>query len=263
MRKKVLIILVTLMALFLTVPLALADGETGAENSLEVNLQILAINDFHGNIATSSGSFGGTGRADFLSANLQTAEEGAVGNSIFVSAGDLIGASPLISALFHDEPTIEAMNLMGREINAVGHHEFDEGPAELLRMQNGGSHPVDGDLDGDPFLGADFEFLAANVVVDETGETIFPPYTIRNFQGVKVAFIGLTLEGQPSIVIPSGEAIVVLLHEGGFSGGGRTTAAMDYPDPSPRSSRSSTMRWTWLSPGIPTTSSSARSTASG
>jgi 5'-nucleotidase len=210
-----------------------------------VDLQILAINDFHGNIATTSGSFGVTGRADFLAANIRAAEEAAPGNSIFVSAGDLIGASPLISALFHDEPTIEAMNLMGLAINAVGNHEFDEGPAELLRMQHGGSHPEDGDLDGDPFLGADFEFLAANVVVDETGETIFPPYTIRNYQGVKVAFIGMTLEGTPTIVTPSGvegltfndeaetvnalvpqlqqnniEAIVVLLHEGGRSNGG-------------------------------------------
>jgi len=245
MRKKVSIILVTLLALFLIVPLALANEGKGAEKSREVDLQILAINDFHGNIATSSGSFGGTGRADFLSANIAAAEAGA-DNSIFVSAGDLIGASPLISALFHDEPTIEAMNLMGLDINAVGNHEFDEGAAELLRMQYGGSHPVDGDLDGDPFLGADFEFLAANVVVDETGETIFPPYTIRNYQGVKVAFIGMTLEGTPTIVTPSGvagltfhdeaetvnalvpmlqqnniESIVVLLHEGGFSPGGQ------------------------------------------
>jgi len=245
MRKKVSIILVTLLALFLIVPLALANEGKGADNSREVDLQILAINDFHGNIATSSGSFGGTGRADFLSANIAAAEAGA-DNSIFVSAGDLIGASPLISALFHDEPTIEAMNLMGLDINAVGNHEFDEGAGELLRMQYGGSHPVDGDLDGDPFLGADFEFLAANVVVDETGETIFPPYTIRNYQGVKVAFIGMTLEGTPTIVTPSGvagltfhdeaetvnalvpmlqqnniESIVVLLHEGGFSPGGQ------------------------------------------
>ena len=220
-----------------------ANGQ-GAKNSKEVHLQILAINDFHGNIATSSGSFGGTGRADYLSTNIQAAEERAE-HSIFVSAGDLIGASPLISALFHDEPTIEAMNLIGLDINAVGNHEFDEGPAELLRMQNGGSHPVDGDLDGDPFLGADFEFLAANVVVDETGETLFPAYSIRNYQGVKVAFIGMTLEGTPSIVTPSGvegltfqdeidtvnalvpqlqhnniQSIVVLLHEGGRSDGG-------------------------------------------
>jgi 5'-nucleotidase len=211
----------------------------------QVNLQILAINDFHGNIATSSGSFGGTGRADYLAANIQAAEEG-VDNSIFVSAGDLIGASPLISALFHDEPTIEAMNLSGLDINAVGHHEFDDGIAELLRMQNGGAHPFDGDLDGDPFLGADFEFLAANVVVDATGETLFAPYSIRSFQGIEVAFIGMTLDETPAIVSPSSvaglsfedevdtvnalvselqlkniEAIVVLLHEGGQSFGGQ------------------------------------------
>ena len=113
-----------------------------------MNLQILAINDFHGNIATTSGAFGGVGRAGFLAANMRAAEAEA-DNSITVSAGDLIGASPLISALFHDEPTIEAMNLIGLDINGVGNHEFDEGPEELLRMQNGGSHPIDGDLDGD------------------------------------------------------------------------------------------------------------------
>ena len=218
----------------------------GAERSREVDLQILAINDFHGNIATSSGSFGGTGRADFLATNIAAAEAAAPGHSIFVSAGDLIGASPLISALFHDEPTIEAMNLMGLDINGVGNHEFDEGPDELLRMAYGGSHPVDGDLDGDGFGGADFEFLSANVVVDDSGETLFAPYTIRDYDGVKVAFIGMTLEGTPTIVTPSGvagltfndeaetvnalvpqlqqnniEAIVVLLHEGGSSDGGQ------------------------------------------
>ena len=117
-----------------------------------VDLQILAINDFHGNIATTSSAFGGVGRADYLSANMATAEADAE-NSIIVSAGDLIGASPLISALFHDEPTIEAMNLIGLDINGVGNHEFDEGGDELLRMQNGGCHPVDGDLDGDGFAG--------------------------------------------------------------------------------------------------------------
>jgi len=223
-----------------------ANNGRGAENSREVQLQILAINDFHGNIATTSGSFGGVGRADFLAANMRAAEADA-DNSIIVSAGDLIGASPLISALFHDEPTIEAMNLIGLDINGVGNHEFDEGAAELLRMQYGGSHPVDGDLDGDGFAGADFEFLAANVVVDATGETVFPAYTVKNYQGVKVAFIGMTLEGTPSIVTPSGvagltfmdevdtvnalipqlqqnniEAIVVLMHQGGFAseGGG-------------------------------------------
>ena len=213
------------------------------EEPSDVQLRILAINDLHGNIATSSDSFGGVGRADYLSAHIEAARA-EVDNSVFVSAGDLIGASPLISALFHDEPTIEAMNLMGLDLNAVGNHEFDEGSAELLRMQHGGPHPVDGDRDGDPFDGADFEILAANVVVDATGETIFPPYAVRDYQGVRVAFIGVTLEGTPGIVTRSGvagltfrdeaetvnalvprlreegiEAIVVLLHEGGFSDG--------------------------------------------
>jgi 5'-nucleotidase len=224
------------------------DIEPGSEvlPPAPVRLQILAINDFHGNIATTSSAFGGVGRADYLSANMATAELQAE-NSIIVSAGDLVGASPLISALFHDEPTIEAMNLIGLEINGVGNHEFDEGGDELLRLQNGGSHPIDGDLDGDGFLGAEFEFLAANVTVEATGDTIFAPYTIKEYEGVEVAFIGMTLEGTPSIVTPAGvagltfndevetvnalvpeiqamgiEAIVVLMHEGGVAseGGG-------------------------------------------
>jgi 5'-nucleotidase len=247
MKQKWLYITFILLLSVVLASTAMAGDDNngvGDENSPEVHLQILAINDFHGNIATSSGSFGGVGRADYLATNMR-AREAEADNSIIVSAGDLIGASPLVSALFHDEPTIEAMNLIGLDINGVGNHEFDEGPAELLRMAYGGSHPVDGDLDGDGFAGADFDFLAANVVVDETGETIFPAYTIRNYQGVKVAFIGMTLEGTPSIVTPSGvagltfndeavtvnalvpmlqknniESIVVLLHEGGSSNGG-------------------------------------------
>ncbi len=132
------------------------------------------------------------------------------------------------------------MNEIGLDLNAVGNHEFDEGTTELLRMQDGGCHPVDGCLDGDDFAGADFEFLAANVVNQSTGNTLFPPYSIENFNGAKVAFIGMTLEGTPTIVSPSGvagfdfldeadtvnalvpeltrrgvEAIVVLIHEGG------------------------------------------------
>jgi 5'-nucleotidase len=230
---------------------------------MEVELQVLAINDFHGNIATTSGSFVGgagredVGRADYLAANMRANQVG-VANSITVSAGDLVGASPLISALFHDEPTIEAMNLIGVEINGVGNHEFDEGGAELLRLQNGGSHPVDGDLDGDPFGGADFEFLAANVVVTGTGETLFAPYTVKEYQGIPVAFIGMTLEGTPSIVTPAGvagltfkdevetvnalipeiraqgiESIVVLMHQGGFvdagTDGGDTCGTLSGP----------------------------------
>ena len=211
----------------------------------EIPLRILALNDFHGNIATSSDSFGGVGRADYLAANIEAARA-EVENSAFVSAGDLIGGSPLISALFYDEPTVEAMNLMGLDFNGVGNHEFDEGLAELRRMQHGGPHPIEGDLDGDPFGGAEFEFLAANVIDDATGDTVFPPYAVRHYEDVGVAFIGLTLQGTPSIVsqwavegltfldeaetvnalVPGLraegiEAIVVLLHEGGRSDGGQ------------------------------------------
>ena len=210
----------------------------------DVPLRILAINDLHGHIATTSSAFGGVGRVDYLAANVAAARA-EYENSVFVSAGDLIGGSPLISALFHDEPTIEAMNMMGLEINSVGNHEFDDGLEELVRMQEGGAHPTDGDLDGTPFDGADFEFLAANVIDDGSGNTVFSPYAIREYEGVSVAFIGLTLEGTANIVARSSvegltflneaetinglipelrnegiEAIVVLLHQGGFSDGG-------------------------------------------
>jgi len=247
-RRSRLVVAVVVMALVGAVMAAPVGAQDVPDDkkSKQVELQILALNDFHGNINTLSSSFGGTGGAQNLATNIAAAEAG-VRNSIFVSAGDLIGASPLISALFHDEPTIEVMNEIGLDINGVGNHEFDEGPAELLRMQKGGTHPVDGNLDGDRFRGAKFRFLSANVTVDATGKTLFPAYTTKNYQGVKVAFIGLTLEGTPSIVTPSGvagltfhdeaetvnsivrqlrrktniESFVILLHEGGISDGGQ------------------------------------------
>ena len=142
-RLLIVLAVVAMVGALMAAPVGATDiPGKGSEKAPEVNLQILAINEFHGNIATTSGSFGGVGRVDFLATNLRAAEAEA-DNSIIVSAGDLIGASPLISALFHDEPTIEAMNLIGLDINGVGNHEFDEGSAELLRMQFGGSHPVE------------------------------------------------------------------------------------------------------------------------
>ncbi len=218
-----------------------------------VSVQLLAFNDFHGNLEPPAGSSGRIGTVDAGGAEFFATHMAALRamnpNTAVVSAGDLIGASPLLSGLFHDEPTIESANLFGLDLNAVGNHEFDEGVTELLRMQRGGCHPVDGCQDGTDFLGADFKFLAANVKYNETadrkvGKTIFPPYKIKTFQGVKVAFVGMTLEGTPEIVSPSGistvdfldeadtvnalvpklkkkgaETIVVLIHEGGFPTG--------------------------------------------
>lgn len=241
--KKPIVVVLVLALLLSTVSIVLA-APPGT-----VDVQILAVNDFHGNLEPPAGSSGriGTinaGGVEYLATHIASLRA-TNPNTVVVSAGDMIGASPLLSALFHDEPTIEAFNLIGLDYNAVGNHEFDEGAEELLRMQYGGSHPIDGDLDGDPFYGADFRYLAANVVWEHNGKTLFPAYKMRSFAGAKVAFIGMTLEGTPTIVTPSGvagldfldeadtvnalvpelkkkgiETIVVLIHEGGFPTGG-------------------------------------------
>ena len=183
----------------------------------DTKVQLLAINDFHGNLQPPTGS---SGRIQIGPGATNTVNAGGVEylatwikqlrtqntNTITVGAGDLIGASPLISGLFHDEPTIEAMNSLGLDVTGVGNHEFDEGLQELLRMQNGGCHPVDGCQDGDPFGGALFRYLAANVFYAGTNTTILPPYKVVKVDNAKIAFLGLTLEGTPQIVTPAGVA---------------------------------------------------------
>ncbi len=223
-------------------------------------MRVIAFNDFHGNIDGANLNFTSpqddipprtpAGGVDYMAGLVRQLKAGAP-NNVVVSAGDLIGASPLNSALFHDELTIETMNRLGLEFNAVGNHEFDEGREELLRMQNGGCHPVDanscqGNSVGTPypFEGAKFDFLAANVTETVSGKTLFPAYRVKNFNGNRVAFIGMRLESTPTIVTPSGisglvfkdeadtanqligslkrrgiNAVVVLLHEGGLAPG--------------------------------------------
>src|SRR5450755_1198957 len=156
-----------------------------------VELRILAINDFHGNLRPPSGGIAIADPADATKkiavpaggvehmATLVGQLRAGAKNSIFVAAGDLIGASPFLSAMFHDEPTIEALSMMGLEVAAVGNHEFDEGKIELLRMQNGGCHPVDTCLGPHPFLGARFHYLAASTIEKSTGKTVFPPDEIK------------------------------------------------------------------------------------
>ena len=153
----------------------------------------------------------------------------------------MVGASPLLSGLFHDEPTIEALNKLDLDVTTVGNHEFDEGATELARLQNGGCHPTDGCYEkGKKFKGADFPYLAANVTDEKTGKPILKPYTVWKKNGVKIGFIGVTLEGTPNIVTAEGvkglkfhdeietinkyakeldeqgvKSIVALIHEGG------------------------------------------------
>ena len=244
---------------------AVADGRTSPTsdsaraakkaNPHETRLQLLAINDFHGQLepvptTSSSGKVGSTpaGGVAYLAPHELRVEQPMGGSSMTVAAGDLIGASPLLSAAFHDEPTIEAMNLLGLEVSSVGNHEFDEGWHELKRMRRGGclddgdgANNQDSCPGGKSFAGADFNYLSANVKKTSNGKTLFRPYTIRKVDGKKVGFIGMTLQDTPNIVTRSGveglrftdevktanrlvpklekkgvKAIVVLLHEGGY-----------------------------------------------
>ncbi|MEU3372895.1 bifunctional metallophosphatase/5'-nucleotidase [Streptomyces sp. NPDC006660] len=220
-----------------------------------VDVQLLSFNDLHGNLEPPAGSAGtvterqadGTtksvpaGGMEYLAGSLRAARAGHP-YSITAAGGDMIGASPLLSGLFHDEPTIEALNKLKLDVTAVGNHEFDEGATELARMQNGGCHPTDGCYEkGRKFPGADFPYLAANVTSEKTGRPILKPYTVWEKNGVKIGFIGVTLEGTPNVVTAAGvkglkfadeietinkyakeldrqgvKSIVALIHEGGM-----------------------------------------------
>jgi 5'-nucleotidase len=240
------------------------DADTGPA-AAPFTVKVIGFNDYHGTLQ-SPGTFGANtavpaaqrpavGGADYLAgwvAKLKAANP----NNVVVGAGDFIGASPLISSLFSDEPAVETLNRIGVEFNAVGNHEFDRGATELLRLQNGGCHTVAGAADPNsckgtavgtptPFEGAKFQWLSANVVSTATGQTLLPAYGVKTFNGVKVAFIGMTLMATPTIVTPTGvaglafrdeaatvnalipqlraqgiESVVVLVHQGGFQGAG-------------------------------------------
>jgi 5'-nucleotidase len=219
-------------------------------------VQILAINDFHGNLEPPKMSIeapgpGGmpvkvpAGGVAHLATAAKMLREGHR-NTITVSAGDIIGASPFVSAQYLDEPSIDAMNLVGIELNTVGNHEFDKGIRELKRMQQGGCDKYTSRQPCalEPFAGAHFPFLAANVFTAD-GTTLFPATAIRQLGPVKIGFIGMTLKETGTIVTPAGvagvtfadeattanalvpqlkaqgaDAIVILLHQGGATTGG-------------------------------------------
>lgn len=196
-----------IMRFFKLLPIVLALTAAGCttkpadDTANRVDVRVLALNDFHGALkAPGPNQPGGIEHMATLLKELKQENP----NNIVVAAGDMIGASPLLSSMFHDEPSIEALSLAGLEATSVGNHEFDKGKDELLRKQNGGCHPVTGCQGPTPFKGAEFQYLSANVTVDKTGKTLFPEYVIKEFDGIPVAFIGLTLEGTPAIVTPQG-----------------------------------------------------------
>lgn len=265
--------LVTVGALVAAMPSAGAAGDEFVSQSTNgkgwgrmVDVQLLSFNDLHGTLEPPSGSSGqvtrlkedGTtekvdaGGVEYLATHLRDAREGNR-YSITAGAGDLIGASPMLSGLFHDEPTIGALNALDLDVTSVGNHEFDEGARELARMQNGGCHPTAGCyVDGKPFGGADFPYLAANVTDEKTGKPLLDPTFIWEKDGVRIGFIGVTLEGTPNVVTAEGvkglkfgdevetinkytkilerkgvKSIVALIHEGGMPASGAVNYTCD------------------------------------
>ena len=228
-----------------------------------VTLRIIAINDFHGHLEPADNAIAvpdptnpattvllRSGGAAFLATRINQLKAEQP-RHVVVSSGDLVGASPLTSALFHDEPTIEVMNAIGLDVSALGNHEFDRGVAHLLRLENGGCQrpPIAGrqtcaSVDG-KFFGARFSFLAANVLSRDNEQPIVAPTWIKNVDDVRVGFIGAVTRSTPGIVVPGGvagvrfvaeasalnqyakelqtqgvQAIVAVVHEGGDADGG-------------------------------------------
>lgn len=241
-------------SLFLAAPAA------WCQNPAQV--RIIAINDFHGHLEPGNNVVQvpdpldaaksvplRSGGAAYVATRIRQLQAEQPHN-VLVSTGDLIGASPLISGLFLDEPTIEVMNAIGIDVNAVGNHEFDRGTRELLRIVDGGCRT---DATGDrvscaspthTYPGARFPFIAANVQ-DREGKPLFASTVVRSVDGVKVGFIGAVTRSTPGIVQLSGiaglrfsgeaqainaaaahlrrqgvQAIVALIHEGGDTDGG-------------------------------------------
>jgi 5'-nucleotidase len=227
------------------VAIAIAPHATSAQS---VSVKLVAFNDLHGHLQSPGKLASGAGQSavsvggiDYLAAYV--AQRISLNpNHVVVAAGDLIGASPLISAAYHDEATIEALNRLGLDFSSVGNHEFDAGQPELLRKQSGGCFAAGTRtcLEHGAFPGARFQYLAANVVSTRTGKTLFPPYAIKRFGGVRIAFVGVVLRTTPNIVLPRSvvglefrdeadsvnalvpqlqakgiHAIVVLIHQGG------------------------------------------------
>lgn len=239
-------------ALVLGVALLLSGCASAPVRPLEINL--VALNDFHGNLEPSKYTYtppGTTqprtiqaGGIDVLKGALDTFRKDDP-DLLFVAAGDLVGASPAASSMFADEPSIEALNRMGLVASSLGNHEFDQGPKELLRQQHGGCdspRPAKACRLSPDFKGAGFTYLASNVVDAQTGKNLVPGWRIVDVKGVKVGLIGAVLHDLASVTIASSikglaindeaasinavlpalraqgaQVFVVLIHEGGFA----------------------------------------------
>src|SRR3954469_3850610 len=236
----------TLLALLAALALAATPAQAH-QTHRAVDLQVLGVNALHGNLEPTPVSGRPAGGVAYLGSYLAAAKAADPRGTIIAHAGDAVGASPLISSWFHDEPTIEATNLMNFDVGTLGNHEFDEGGTEMLRLIRGG-HREDGkqfkdgtDTSDPDFPGADYPYVSANVTYVDSGRYVLPPFTILHREGIPVGVIGVTTTETPSIVVPDAVApfafgdisdavnkqvrilhrlgvhtIVVLAHAGGF-----------------------------------------------
>jgi 5'-nucleotidase len=202
--------LTTLIAAAAVVTAGLAGSPAVAAPGTTTDVRLIAFNDLHGNLQPPAGSSGrvtlpdgstvNAGGAAYLATHVKQLRS-QVRNSVVLSGGDNVGASPLDSALFHDEPTVDLLNDLGVAATAVGNHELDEGYRELQRMQLGGCHPTDGCVFRPQYKGAHFPILGANVTFDN-GLPALLPFTVTVSGGVPVGVIGVTLKGLPLVVTP-------------------------------------------------------------
>ena len=162
-------------------------------------IRLLGVNDLHGYLEKTKES---AGAAD-LDASMDRYEAQRPARTIRVHAGDMVGASPLVSAHFHDEPTVLAMNRMGFDVGTLGNHEFDEGKEEMLRLIDGGQREDAGETSAPGFPGVDFPYVAANTLDPGTGRSVLPPSVVVERDGVRVGFIGVTTLETPEIILPS------------------------------------------------------------
>jgi 5'-nucleotidase len=210
----------------------------------QVELTLVGLNDLHGHLEASRFEDRKAGGIDAVAATLQ-AWRREDPELMLVGAGDMIGASPAMSAMFADEPTIKALNLVGMRATSVGNHEFDNGRVELLRQAKGGcadSPRPDKACKLGPHEGAKFSYLAANVIDTRSNQPLLPAYRIEEVKGIKIAFIGTVLKDTPELVAAGGigglqfideaqavnrllpelraqgaTVFVVLIHQGGHS----------------------------------------------
>jgi 5'-nucleotidase len=190
-------------------------------------VQLLALNDFHGQLGTGRSLAGRpAGAAAVLASYLRAASAAFEGDTLIVHAGDWVGASPPASGLLHDEPAIEVLNLLSSEhcrgvrspaprcnvVGTLGNHEFDDGLKELLRLLDGGPAP-DGQSLWPRWHGARFPMVSANVVRRPGGKGVLPASAVFMLSGVRVGVIGAVLAETPQMVVAAGVRAVRFLDE--------------------------------------------------